>query len=107
MNNPKPETVIKVICAICLGIVLLVSYILNNRIENLQSQFDELMDNYTEEIEKRAEAETRYETLRENLDKAYGEYLFAYFYILGDEDITHDRAVESAVFIHDYLDLMK
>jgi len=111
MNNPKPETVIKIICAICLGIVLLVVYIFNNRINNMQSQFDEvfdeLMDNYTEEIAKRTEAETRYDVLCENLDNAYSEYLCVYFYILGQEDVSEQRAKEAAVYIHDYLDMMR
>lgn len=68
--------------------------------------YDDLLDDYTNEVELREKAETKYEELVKKYDMLYTEFLFCYFYLLGDEDVSKDRAIEAARTVHDYFDIL-
>jgi uncharacterized protein YceK len=67
--------------------------------------YDELFDDYTAEVEKRIVAETKYDTLCEQVYEIYDQFLIPYYYFHEDEerDISRETAIEYLDYVHNDL----
>jgi len=69
--------------------------------------YDDLLDDYAEEVALREKAETKYELLLKNVNSVYDEFLFVHQYLLGADDISEARAKDASNYVHDLLELIR
>ena len=80
------------------GVISLFYFLPQSRLERLQKEYDKIDEEYSD-------LEFKYREQQSAFEKVYDEFLYSYFYILGDDDISQSRAEESAIFVHDFLNL--